>query len=105
MPKQKLTHEIEWEPVTGSYRILKITGSQRQPTMAEAQEYLYQNHLPEEIWVAGFYHSGEWDDWTESRTLELREYTALKEGMCPICHQALDLYHDKNKCPCCGKTW
>ena len=78
MPKQKLTHEIEWEPVTGAYRILKITGSQRQPTMAEAQEYLYQNHLPEEIWVAGFYHSGEWDDWTESRTLA---FAAEKEKL------------------------
>lgn len=54
MPKQKLTHEIEWEPITGAYRILKITGSQRQPTIAEAHEYIYENNLPEEIWVAAF---------------------------------------------------
>ena len=105
MQKQKLTHEIEWEPITGAYRILKITGSHRQPTIAEAHEYIYENNLPEEIWVAAFYHSGDWGEWTEEKTLELREYTALKEGFCPICHQALDLYHDKNKCPLCGKEW
>ena len=91
MPKQKLTHEIEWAPITGAYRILKITGSQRHPTIAEAHEYIYENNLPEEKWVAAFYHSGDWGEWTEEKTLELREYTALKEGFCPICHQALDM--------------
>ena len=48
---QKITHEIEWEPIKGAYRVLRITGSQLQPTMAEAREYMLRNRLPEEIWV------------------------------------------------------
>lgn len=102
---QKITHTIEWEPLKGAYRVLRLTGSQRQPTLAEAREYMYNNNLPEEIWVAGFYHSGEWDDFTEEKTLELWEHTGLKEGTCPVCAHALDLYHDNDKCPCCGKLW
>ena len=51
---QKITHTIEWEPVQMSYRVLRLTGSQRQPTMAEAREYILRNDLPQEIWVSGF---------------------------------------------------
>ena len=78
---QKITHTIEWEPVQMSYRVLRLTGSQRQPTMAEAREYMLRNDLPQEIWVSGFYHNGEWDEFTEEKTLELWEYTRLKEGI------------------------
>lgn len=55
MANQKLTHTIEWEQIGGNYRIIKLTGSKRQPTLDEAKEYLREHHLPEEIWCCGFY--------------------------------------------------
>lgn len=55
MANQKLTHTIEWEQIGGNYRIIKLTGSKRQPTLDEAREYLREHHLPEEIWCCGFY--------------------------------------------------
>lgn len=58
MANQKLTHTIEWEQIDGNYRIIKLTGSKRQPTLDEAKEYLREHHLPEEIWCCGFYILG-----------------------------------------------
>lgn len=101
----KITHTIEWEPLQGNYRILRLTGNTRQPTMAEAREYMHQHGLPTEIWVSGFFYNGEWFDASEERTLKLWEYTALKDGVCPVCAKALDMYHDQDRCPCCGKNW
>lgn len=43
---QKITHTIEWEPVQMSYRVLRLTGSQRQPTMAEARSKLRMTVSP-----------------------------------------------------------
>ena len=59
MANQKLTHTIEWEQIGGNYRIIKLTGSKRQPTLDEAREYLREHHLPEEIWCCGFYNNQE----------------------------------------------
>lgn len=101
----KITHTIEWEPIQGNYRILKLTGNTRQPTMAEAREYMHKYGLPEEIWVCGFYNNGEYYDASEARTLELWEYTGQNEGACPVCQNVYDMYHDKDKCPVCGKNW
>ena len=110
----KITHTMEWEPRQGKYRILRLTGDKRQPTLNEAMEYMRRNHLPEEIWVVGFVNNPDryddyLDDYDENKTLELREYTGHRgsadDGVCPICGMAIDLYHDKDKCPCCGKEW
>jgi rubrerythrin len=101
----KITHTIEWEPLQGNYRILRLTGSTRQPTIAEAREYMNKHDLPTEIWVCGFYNSGEWCDASEARTLELWEYTGHGDGVCPVCANVLDLFHNVDKCPVCGKMW
>lgn len=111
----KITHTIEWEPQKGLYRILRLTGKQRQPTLDEAKEYIAKNDLPTEIWCCAFFNDGTLGDdgylneSEENKTLTLYEYTGhfgdKTEGICPICGNALDLYHDKDKCPCCGKKW
>lgn len=111
MAEQKLTHTIEWEPVCGNYRIIKLTGSKRQPTLDEASEYLRKHGLPEEIWCCGFYnkrndvYDGYFDEYETNKTLTLYEYAKYKDGGCPICAQSIDWYKLSNKCPCCGKEW
>ena len=106
MARNKITHEIMWEPIKMDYRIIRLTGSQRQPTMAEAQQYLAEHDLPVEIWVTGFFNNGEWMDASECKTLELWEYTAMKNGVCPICNTASGMYKTlEEKCPCCGREW
>lgn len=110
MANQKLTHTIEWEPVGGKYRIIKLTGSKRQPTLDEAKQYLQENNLPEEIWCCAFYNhydggDGYFDDYEINKTLVLYEYTKYTEGGCPICGQAIDMYEHSEKCPVCGKEW
>lgn len=110
MGNQKITHTINWEPIKGNYRILNLTGSQRQPTFDEAKEYITKNHLPEEIWCCGFYNNGEisdgyFDEFEVNKTLTLYEFTKYKEGSCPICGQAIDIYKESENCPLCGKKW
>ena len=110
----KITHTIEWEPQKGSYRILRLTGSKRQPTLDEAKEYIAKNNLPTEIWCCAFFNNGEVDDgylngYEINKTLTLYEYTGhfgdKESGLCPICGKALELFHDDDKCPVCGKKW
>lgn len=83
MANQKLTHTIEWEQIGGNYRIIKLTGSKRQPTLDEAREYLREHHLPEEIWCCGFYNNqeasdGYFDEYEINKTLTLYEYAKYK---------------------------
>lgn len=111
----KITHTIEWESIQGKYRILKLTGDKRQPTLDEAREYMIKNRLPEEIWCCAFLNNGEnlFDGYMGeceiNKTLTLYEYTGhygdTDSGVCPLCGNVLDLFHDKDKCPCCGKSW
>lgn len=110
----KIIHEMTWEPLQGKYRILRLTGDKRQPTLNEAMEYMRRNHLPEEVWACAFYNNPDryddyLDDGKEDKTLTLLEYTGhhgdADDGICPICGMAIDLFHDKDKCPLCGKEW
>ena len=85
MANQKLTHTIEWEQIGGNYRIIKLTGSKRQPTLDEAREYLREHHLPEEIWCCGFYNNqeasdGYFDEYEINKTLTLYEYAKYNHG-------------------------
>lgn len=68
----------------------------------------------QEVWACAFYNNPDryddyLDDGKEDKTLTLWEYTGhhgnADDGICPICGMAIDLFHDKDKCPLCGKEW
>lgn len=84
MANQKLTHTIEWEQIGGNYRIIKLTGSKRQPTLDEAREYLREHHLPEEIWCCGFYNNQEASDGYEVEKTASRHCRRMQQDQCQI---------------------
>ena len=111
MAKNKITFERDFDDVGRA--IYKFTGSQRQPTMNEIEEWLEEND-PAEIedyfmvcamkcknLDSGYQGFGETE---ENKTVEFWGYNGGKNGgSCPICGKERDL--SKNYCPVCLKPW
>ena len=111
MAKNKITFEREFDDEgRATYR---FTGSQRQPTMNEIEEWL-ENNNPSEIedyfmvfaikckdLSGGYQGFGEPE---ENKTVAFWGYNGGSgEGRCPICGKERDLSGEC--CPVCNKPW
>ena len=111
MARNKITFEREWDDVgRATYR---FTGSQRQPTMNEIEEWLEDNaprEIEDEFMVyamkcrslgGGYQGFGEPE---ENKTMIFWGYNGGRnDGSCPICGKERDL--SGSKCPVCFKPW
>lgn len=104
MAKNKITFEERYDSVRSRTEYI-LTGSQRQPTIVEANNYLIENHI-EVIEYFGVtlinFASEEWVPPDECKSLVFYGYDG-GECTCPICGHERDLY--KDTCPTCGKPW
>ena len=112
MARNKITFERTWDDVGRATYI--FTGSQRQPTLVEIQDWI-EAHNPMEIGdpfmvcaikcqdLSGGYQSG-YGEGEESKTVELWGYSGGRnDGSCPICGHERDL--SESKCPVCDRPW
>ena len=94
MAKNKITHR--WE----DHGVLVFTGSLRQPTAVEINNYCCENGVRlEGLYVAPVKISGGWIPPEDLR--EVRCYPFTED--CPVCGKALNMGLDV--CPICGKPW
>ena len=101
MAKNKITFERDFDDVGRA--IYKFTGSQRQPTMNEIEEWLEEND-PAEIEDYFMVCAMKCKETEENKTVEFWGYDGGKnDGSCPICGKERDL--SKNYCPVCLKPW
>ena len=112
MARNKITFEREWDDVGRA--TYKFTGSQRQPTLSEIEEFI-ENERPSEIEdefmvcaVKGRSEGGAqcWDlgGYEPSKTIEFWGYNGGSgDGTCPICGHERDM--SGSKCPVCLRPW
>lgn len=107
MARNKITFTKEWTDDSRWEYI--FTGSQRQPTLVEARNFIIENHLQDEIEdYFGVVHmnldSEEWIPPEENLSLVLRGYNGGSgDGCCPICGHERDM--SGSKCPVCLRPW
>ena len=104
MAKNKITYE--WDRNERLGLVHRFTGSLRQPTIIEANNYLNENHI--EIYGVLVFAQGsgfgeEWIPPEESKVLQLVEYDVANGDSCPICGNEKDL--GGSKCPVCMRPW
>ena len=83
---------------TYSYSKVIISGTQRQPTLTEAINYIDDHNVP--VWgylVAAVGYPGEHRD--DPKYLVLYEWNEI----CPICADVKNIYGEK--CPVCDRPW
>lgn len=102
MAKNKLSHKVYCDEKHDINNIIEITGSIRQPTLVEAQNYILENGLSDFIGLkVAAASGGELIPPEEARTLALYTY-GYGQG-CPICNHMENLKLDH--CPVCLKKW
>ena len=106
MAKNKITYEREWNDEHYGCTVHYFTGSQRQPTIIEANNYINEHNI--EIYGIMVYARGsmfgeEWAPPEENTTLRLFEYDPANGDSCPICNHERDLGGER--CPVCNKRW
>ena len=104
MARNKITYDRDRDERLGL--VHRFTGSVRQPTIIEANNYLNENHI--EIYGIVVYAQGSgfgeyWLPPEDSKTLELFEYEVANGDPCPICGNEKDL--GGSKCPICMRPW
>lgn len=110
--KNKISFEREWDDEGRA--IYRFTGSQRQPTMNEIEEWI-ENNNPSEIEeyfmvyalkckdIGGYQGFDEYEP-EENKTIEFWGYYGGKNGgSCPICGKERDLSGER--CPVCDRPW
>ena len=112
MAKNKVSFEKDWDDVGRA--IYKFTGSQRQPTLNEVEEFI-ENNRPSEIedefmvcavkvHIGDVYQGWDINEPEPNKTIEFWGYNGGRnDGSCPICNHERDLSGDK--CPVCLKPW
>ena len=86
-----------------------FTGSQRQPTLAEINNFIVEKHLGDEIddyfgVAIGHLKPEEWVPPEDCLTIEIWGYDGGKgDGSCPVCNHERDFSGDR--CPVCDKPW
>ena len=104
MAKNKITYDRDRNARLGL--VHRFTGSLRQPTIIEANNYLNENNI--EIYGILVFAQGNgfgeyWNPPEDSTTLELFEYEVANGDPCPICGNEKDL--GGSKCPICLRPW
>ena len=104
MARNKITYDRDRDERLGL--VHRFTGSVRQPTIIEANNYLNENNI--EIFGIVVYAQGSgfgeyWLPPENSKTLELFEYEVANGDPCPICGNEKDL--GGSKCPICMRPW
>lgn len=124
MAKNKITHELFGECVTLKYHIDKEThtmhegetetftrlilkGSQRQPTLYEAQEYI-RSHASDFDYR---FTRGHWvvvlrqlDEWVPEEDMMELELTWMEDSEhCPVCYEQFE--KDERRYSYCGREW
>ena len=108
MARNKITFERDFDDVGRA--IYTFTGSQRQPTLVEIEEYI-ENEQPSEIedefMVYAIKGHSEYQGWglgEPNKTVEFWGYSGGRgDSSCPICGHERDYSGDK--CPVCFKPW
>lgn len=107
MAKNKITYE-RFRDSDYNHTVHRFTGSLRQPTLYEANNYLWEHRAEINyefgglaIW-ARFRLGEEYILAEESKTLELYEYDDYSDD-CPICGRERALSGDN--CPFCNRPW
>ena len=104
MARNKITYDWDRDERLGL--VHRFTGSVRQPTIIEANNYLNENNI--EIFGIVVYAQGSgFGEYSlppeNSKTLELFEYEVANGAPCPICGNEKDL--GGSKCPICMRPW
>ena len=104
MAKNKITYE--WDRNERLGLVHYFTGSLRQPTIIEANNYINEHHI--EIYGVVVYAQGSgfgeyWLPPESNKTLALFEYDEANGDPCPICGNEKDL--GGSKCPVCMRPW
>lgn len=104
MAKNKIAYE--WDRSARLGLVHRFIGSQRQPTIIEANNYLNEHHI--EIYGVLVFAQGsgfgeEWIPPEESTVLQLIEFDEANGDSCPICGHEQDL--GGSKCPVCMRPW
>lgn len=108
MARNAITFTREYDEDT-RHMTYRFTGSQRQPTLIEVSNYIFEHRLGDEIddpfGVAHLpLHPDEYAPPDECNTLVLVGYNGGRgDGSCPICGHEHDMGGDK--CPICHKRW
>lgn len=113
MARNKITFEREFDDVgRATYR---FTGSLRQPTPNEVEEFLEDNwrrlEIDDDFMVFAIQakredcgYQGGFGEPQRNKTLECWGYDGGRnDGSCPICGKERDL--SKSRCPVCLKPW
>lgn len=79
-----------------------FTGSQRQPTLLEVNNYCVRNRLEIGFCVVLVRDPEEWVPPEDAKSVELLNINC-NEDKCPICGRERDLW--KDNCPTCGTPW
>ena len=106
MARNKITYEAEIGSEHYGCTVHYFHGSQRQPTIVEANNYINEHRI--EIYGIMVYARGsmfgeEWAPPEENTTLRLFEYNPANGDSCPICDHERDLGGER--CPVCMRPW
>ena len=106
MAKNKITYERDWDNKRYGCTVHYFTGSLRQPTIVEANNYINEHRLEIYgimVFAQGSMFGEEWLPPEENTTLRMFEYDAQNGDHCPICGHEHDLGGER--CPVCNKRW
>ncbi|MBQ7516393.1 MAG: hypothetical protein IJS96_08935 [Schwartzia sp.] len=107
MARNKITFEIVWGDDQRAHYF--FTGSQRQPTLVEINNFICENRLEDDLPdYFGVTHIAlkdqEWVPPEEVKTVEFLGYDGgTGDGSCPVCGHERDM--SKDVCPVCLRGW
>ncbi len=104
MAKNKITYEHERNERLGI--VHRFIGSQHQPTIIEANNYINENHIEIYglmVWAHGSGFGEYWEPPEDNKVLQFFEYDPADGDECPICGREQDL--GGTKCPVCMRPW
>jgi hypothetical protein len=112
MARNKITFEKDYDEACRA--IYRFSGTQRQPTLDEIEEFIVDNNLQYEIddyfMVCAIKGSAAesgyqgWNDNEKNKVVEFWGYNGGSgDGCCPICGHERDM--SGSRCPVCDKPW
>lgn len=104
MAKNKITYERDRSERLGNVHY--FTGSLRQPTIIEANNYINEHNIEiygMVVYAQGSFFGEYWLPPESNKTLALFEYEVANGDPCPICGNEKDL--GGSKCPVCMRPW
>ena len=105
MARNKITYKREYSERFGC-KVHYFTGSHRQPTIVEANNYINEHRIEIYgivVFAQGAMFGEEYVPPEEGLVLRLFEYDAENGDHCPICGHEHDLGGER--CPVCNKRW